>query len=379
MDLRFNYIANAVGVFILLILLYVSNAKILRNRTEDKVYTIMVVGVMIGCGMEALSYAVDGQTFPGARAVNYFTNTYLYTFNLLLAFCVVVYVDLGLYGDKTRIWKKYKVQIAVGVIMLCTTILNLFTPIAYTVNEQNIYERKPFSYIYYIVIMFYLITAFVVNHQYEKRNGARSFFRIPVFILPIIAGIGLQYLFYGLSLAWLSCAIGLTGLFMMQQNELAYVDSLVNTYNRQYMNHIISSWTSRDYSFAGIMFDIDDFKSINDTFGHSEGDHALQFATNILKQARRDDEWVFRYAGDEFVVLKRTGDPDGLDEYLQRVREGLDEFSSQHHPYRLSLSYGVSVLDDRSTDAFMGEMDRRMYEMKACHHQGDSSIGGAPI
>ena len=369
MDLRFNYIANAVGVFILLILLYVSNAKILRNRTEDKVYTIMVVGVMIGCGMEALSYAVDGQTFPGARAVNYFTNTYLYTFNLLLAFCVVVYVDLGLYGDKTRIWKKYKVQIAVGVIMLCATILNLFTPIAYTVNEQNIYERKPFSYIYYIVIMFYLITAFVVNHQYEKRNGARSFFRIPVFILPIIAGIGLQYLFYGLSLAWLSCAIGLTGLFMMQQNELAYVDSLVNTYNRQYMNHIISSWTSRDYSFAGIMFDIDDFKSINDTYGHTEGDRALSEVADVLLRARTDNEMVFRFAGDEFIVLKLAKSIDEMTPYLENYHVILDEINRADRQYKIELSYGKGFFVNSDLDTFMKAMDGKMYEMKQLHHK----------
>ena len=115
--------------------------------------------------------------------------------------------------------------------------------------------------------------------------------------------------------------------------------------------------------------DIDDFKSINDTYGHSEGDHALQSATNILKHARQDDEWVFRYAGDEFVVLKRANDPYGLDAFLHRVHEGLDEFNTSDHPYRLSLSYGVSVLDGQSVDAFMGDMDRKMYEMKAEHHK----------
>lgn len=253
--------------------------------------------------------------------------------------------------------------------MLCATILNLFTPIAYTVNEQNIYERKPFSYIYYIVIMFYLITAFVVNHQYEKRNGARSFFRIPVFILPIIAGIGLQYLFYGLSLAWLSCAIGLTGLFMMQQNELAYVDSLVNTYNRQYMNHIISSWTSRDYSFAGIMFDIDDFKSINDTYGHTEGDRALSEVADVLLRARTDNEMVFRFAGDEFIVLKLAKSIDEMTPYLENYHVILDEINREDRQYKIELSYGKGFFVNSDLDTFMKEMDGKMYEMKQLHHK----------
>ena len=158
---------------------------------------------------------------------------------------------------------------------------------------------------------------------------------------------------------------------MMQQNEMAYVDSLADVYNRQYFNRVLNAWAIREGGVTGAMFDIDHFKSINDTFGHSEGDRALQTVTNILKSARCDDEWVFRYAGDEFVVLKRIEDPHGLDAYLDRVHKSLEGFNAAEHPYEISLSYGVSVLDGKNVDAFMGEMDRKMYEMKAQHHKMD--------
>ena len=98
MDLRSIYIANGVGVIILLILRYTSREKILRRHTEDRLYTFLVFGVMLGCVMEALSYALDGRAFPGARILNYIANTYLFTVNLVLPFILLVYVDLGLYG-----------------------------------------------------------------------------------------------------------------------------------------------------------------------------------------------------------------------------------------------------------------------------------------
>ena len=53
------------------------------------------------------------------------------------------------------------------------------------------------------------------TYRYEKENGARTFINIKMFLIPIIIGAGLQFMFYGLSLAWLSAALGLMGLYMM--------------------------------------------------------------------------------------------------------------------------------------------------------------------
>ena len=306
MDLRSIFIANGTGVFVLLMLLYVSRARILRDTLEDRVYTAMVFGVMLGCFMEAFSYTVDGQVFAGARVLNYIANTYLFCANLLLPFCVLVYVDLGLYGDPKRIWKRYKPQIIIGAIMLAMNIVNFFVPVSYYITDQNVYERRPFGYVYYAVILYYLISALVLTKRYEGENGARAFFKITLFIGPVLIGAGLQFAFYGLSLAWLSSALGLVGMFMMQQNELAYIDVLVDSYNRQYQNHVLSALTSRGESFCGALLDIDGFKRINDTLGHTQGDAVLKDFADILKQSRLEGESVFRYASDEFIVLKRS-------------------------------------------------------------------------
>ena len=368
MDLRSIYVANGTGVFILLMLYYASRSRIQRYRIEDRLYTFMIFGVMLGCVMEALSYTLDGRTFTGARLLNYAANTYLFSANMMLPFCVLVYVDLGLYGDLSRIWKCYRPQIVVGIIMLGITAINLFVPICYYITEQNIYERMPVSYAYYFVILYFCVTSIVLTKRYERENGAHAFFNINMFLIPILVGVALQFLFYGLSLAWLSSAVGLAGLYMMQQNEMAYIDSLVDTYNRQYMDSVISAWIARNRSFAGAMIDIDRFKEINDRYGHSEGDMALKTLTEILKQARTDREWVFRFAGDEFIVLKLTDSPDGLSSYLDGVNRRVEAHNRGKKRYSLSLSYGVSFYDQGSIDAFIKEMDANMYKMKAEHH-----------
>ena len=373
MDLRSIYIANGIGVILLLMLWYTSRARIVRRRTEDRIYAFLVFGVMIACFMEAFSYTIDGKLFPGARILNYIANIYLYSVNLLLPFSVLVYVDLGLYGDMKRIWKRYKPQIIIGIFMFSMTILNFFVPISYVITEQNVYERRPFSYVYYFVIFYYIISSFALTRRYEKENGAKTFFSIHMFLMPILIGAGLQFMFYGLSLAWLSAAVGLVGLYMMQQNEMSYVDALTDTYNRQYMNLIMTSWIRRGKRFSGAMLDMDDFKKINDVFGHTEGDNALKTVSDILKSAKKNNELIFRFAGDEFVVLKMSSSPhDDLSSYIKELNNQLELFNLGDHPYRLALSYGVSTFADHGTiDSFMRELDSRMYEMKAQHHSGD--------
>lgn len=368
MDLRSIYISNGTGIFILLVLLYVSRTKILRHRVEDKIYSFMLFGIMGACVMEALSYTLDSRVFPGSIFMNYVANTYLFTVNLLLPFCVMVYVDLGLYDDTGRIWKCYKPQIIIMLTMFAVNIVNFFVPITYNITAGNVYERGPVSYLYYLVILYYCMTCVVVTKRYEKENGDKTFFNVNMFLMPVLTGAFLQFLFYGLSLAWLAAAIGVAGLFMMQQNEMSYVDGLLEIYNRQYLSHITSAWIGRGIVFSGAMLDIDRFKRINDNYGHSEGDAALKIVADTLKQARRDNEWIFRFAGDEFIVLKKEADPRSLEAYLREVQRRLDERDPHDKPYHLTISYGFGTIRNGEIDAFMKEMDSHMYQMKEQHH-----------
>lgn len=371
MDLRAIYLANGTGIFLLLMLYYVSQTRILTRRFEDRIYTLTIFGVMLGCFMEAFSYFLDGKTFAGAILLNHVANTYLFSVNLILPFFVLVYVDLGLYGDRSRIWKYYKPQIFIVTFMLIMTLINLIWPVVYYISDSNVYERRPFGYVYYAVILYLLISAIVVTRRYEREYGARTFFNINMFLIPILVGAGLQFAFYGLSLAWLASAIGLTGLYMMQQNETAYIDSLLDTYNRKYLDFVLSTWIDRGYRFSGVMLDIDRFKSINDRYGHSAGDEALVYVADMLKKSRVGKESVFRFAGDEFIVLEKK-EEGGMDDYIASLERNVEEFNrGRGDSYRIGLSYGVSDFDPvvSDKDRFMKELDDRMYEMKSEHHR----------
>lgn len=184
MNLQSIFLANGVGIFILLILRYVSRIRIQRAGPEDKIFAFMVFGVMIGCFFEAFSYAIDGKLFPGSIVLNYIANTYLFTINLLLPLALLFYVDLGLYEDPKRLRKLYLPQKISAGIMFVLNIVNLFVPLIYRISEQNTYSRMPLSYVFYILIIYYCTTAVIVTKRYEKSQRNPILFQHPDVPVP---------------------------------------------------------------------------------------------------------------------------------------------------------------------------------------------------
>lgn len=111
-------------------------------------------------------------------------------------------------------------------------------------------------------------------------------------------------------------------------NQQATRDGLTGLYNRRYFDDTLSDHVAaatrykRDLSL--VIFDLDDFKQINDTMGHQAGDDVLRKFADILKSTARQADMVCRYGGDEFaIILPETGKADA-DTFVKRVCLALD-------------------------------------------------------
>lgn len=120
----------------------------------------------------------------------------------------------------------------------------------------------------------------------------------------------------------------------------------------------------------GIMMDVNDFKKINDRYGHSMGDRAIREIGKILSASLPEDAVAIRMAGDEFVILLSRGNDKMLEDTRAAIEDGLRHFNhTTTAPFKLSFSMGLVRYNGRSTESFLNELDQKMYAEKKAYHQ----------
>lgn len=126
-----------------------------------------------------------------------------------------------------------------------------------------------------------------------------------------------------------------------------------------------------------IFADLDDFKSINDTHGHQEGDFALIEMSKILKESFRDSDIIGRMGGDEFAVIGPESETDGGSEAVKRLEKNIEAWNGKKdRPYKLSLSMGISrcaVGETCPIQEMIDKADALMYEQKQAKNKKKKS------
>ncbi|MEI1377980.1 EAL domain-containing protein [Nostoc sp. UHCC 0926] len=134
-------------------------------------------------------------------------------------------------------------------------------------------------------------------------------------------------------------------------------DLLTGLPNRLLFNELLGKTlpnaTRNGESLAVIFLDLDRFKVINDTLGHTLGDQLLQSVTQRLKDLLRGGDTIARWGGDEFtILLPRVNDIEEVNQVAQRILQALeDAFHLQGHELYVTASLGIALLDDNSPDA----------------------------
>ncbi len=143
--------------------------------------------------------------------------------------------------------------------------------------------------------------------------------------------------------------------------QLLYIDSLTNVFNRRYYDE---HFQGEENIQAFVMIDIDNFKQINDTYGHNVGDIVLQsIAQTILSCVRKTDA-VIRYGGDEFVIIFNSMPADVFEQKLERIRHSVDILKVDEYPeIHMSVSIGGAYGMGKPKELFK-VADSMMYQAK---------------
>ena len=216
-----------------------------------------------------------------------------------------------------------------------------------------------------------VVASFLLIASNYKRIERRYFFALLFFPIPPLTGILLQLAFYGTSFILSGVTVSLLIVFLNIQNRSMNIDYLTGAYNRRgleiYMDEQIKT-SSREKTFSAIWIDLDNFKSINDTYGHNVGDHVLETTVQLLKTCFRPTDFIGRFGGDEFCVVLNVSDKGNLESAVGRIKARIDGYNRQSSkPFKLACSMGYAVYDcdsHQSVEDFQKQIDELMYRDK---------------
>ena len=366
------FMANGAAIIMMAFLLYCRRRNRESIHADDRIYDWMTLITLLGAVIDTLTFLVDGQRFVGARFLNYLTNSLVYMGTVVIGFLWCLYVDLHIYKNHARYRRNLRyVAIPLLFEFVCLLYNLCGNGIMFTISADNTYSRGFYSIIGYISVYLYLLYSIYLVYHSREEGVNLDFFPIFYFMGPCVLGIVIQFLRYGITSSWISVAISLTFVQMQVYSENISTDSLSGLYNRRYLDRVLANKERLSrFSVFGIMMDVNDFKQINDRYGHSMGDQAIRVMGNILSKALPDGGIPIRYAGDEFVALLICEDPNEVFATMTEINRRLDVFNrSGAEPFKISVSMGYAKLDPSDTETFLREMDERMYEEKRRYHQ----------
>ena len=154
--------------------------------------------------------------------------------------------------------------------------------------------------------------------------------------------------------------------------ELAMTDMLTGIYNRRYFMFEAEKefGKARRYNLplSIILYDVDRFKSLNDTYGHSAGDEVLRALTGACTRCLRSSDVFARYGGEEFVILLPLTDGGAARRLAERVRKEVEQMPAFHESVRLPVTISLGVAEflpsKISFDEMLKEADKRLYAAK---------------
>jgi diguanylate cyclase (GGDEF)-like protein len=158
-----------------------------------------------------------------------------------------------------------------------------------------------------------------------------------------------------------------------QLKFLAFHDPLTGLLNRGVMERILAREFMRSKRYhidlTVLFLDLDDFKSINDNFGHDNGDAALCHTADCLTSLKRDSDIVARFAGDEFVVILPSTGKKQAENYITRVKNKLlnKPLTAEGRQFYVKLSHGLASVFEPGMDSaqiLLKAADKRLYKEK---------------
>lgn len=356
------------SILMLLFLLLDSKANKGVYSHASNWFRLIIYATMLLLFLDGITLAMDkipGRAFYWGA---YICNSILFALNLVPLSLWLVYLDECILTSEPQKKKKRIAYLILNLLIAAVVIVNLFTGILFTISPENQYSRGWAIYLIMGMNLVLYVGYLPTLAHFRKFISGRIFELILALgVLPIVGAV-IQLLFYGTPMVWPMMSLVALAAHILVEREEIRRDCLTGLRSRSQLESRTQYIMNRRRPFSFIMLDIDRFKTINDTYGHDEGDKALCVIANLLNKSIKQVDSAYRYAGDEFILIIESDHPDAAERVVTRLESNLSKYNkSVQKPYALSFSTGAVFYDGQANleiiDLF-NRADELMYQNK---------------
>ncbi len=370
MNFNISYALNFYSLALLMILLVTMIVKKEDFKYSSRLLRWVIVITIAILAVEILSWAFDGIDAGYARVLNYTFNLLFFLMGPIIVGAFSSYADYLNFHDKERIKKRfYYMHLVVAFSVLA--IVNIFTDIIFSIDLLNVYSRG--SYMNYCFIAVFLQVLYIIILTYSNRAHLEKevYYSILIFtVIPAIGGI-LQMIFFGLLVMWAAFGLAVVIAYIYSENVSNSKDYLTKLYTRQIMTEYMERLEEKNSDFTILLFDLDDLKNINDTFGHKQGDRVLIHFSRLLKESFPScNAMIGRIGGDEFLIAVEKIDENQMKKCLAQLDYLVNNYNQEHTKIRIHYSHGIGIRKKDSgitADQIFIACDKSLYKEKAKH------------
>ena len=240
-------------------------------------------------------------------------------------------------------------------------ILSAFTGLIFKVNSNNIYVHSSFYWVYIASFSLSILCFILLSLSESKKQFGLN--RIFILILPIflLFGLSFQYLGNNLRIIWLCTAIDVILMYAIYMEYTQNLDSLTHVLNRKYYESKLSHLHEPSIIF---FFDVNNFKNVNDSYGHIYGDETLSKIGKILMEVFSKKGECYRIGGDEFSAILPAKDID-IQDYTNKIQKKIAQLQKVDSNFP-SIAIGYATFHPNDNIAsIIQEADHMMYKNKS--------------
>lgn len=352
-----TYIIDIVALLYLIGLLH---TDIMMNSYRKKPFLYGIILTITIILSEAGTILASNDYFS-FRTLNIFCNILGFSFTPMIPIALIYIFDINTL-------KRHKLLLLPTLVNIVSVVLSPLLKIVFYVDINNEYIRGDYFFIFVTVYIINLLLLVIGTINIGKKYHYPIMRKMIALSLFTVAGTSIQLVDSSVYSSWHCVTLSLFLYFQLMSEFDSSFDTLTGLYNRAAFDKVAEQMTSHR-GFSVIVMDINDFKNINDTYGHDYGDTAIKEVALIIRESFDKHYTCYRLGGDEFSIICNNIDEENIQYQFRCMTNALAE--KRRNDHRLpTVSYGYSIFQGGEKPNFqknLKEADDQMYHYKKLH------------